>query len=93
MLPPPSPKTYLDILCLLTHIILTASELGAPEIQKKKWFQIEDEDENDWRARILGVEIDLFLGGEFETAGRVLQDPETPLNWTEAVEPWVSPWI
>lgn len=39
------PFNALDISSLLTPVILT--ELGAPGIQKKKRFRIEDEDESD----------------------------------------------
>lgn len=41
----PGDRCYL--LLLLTPVIPTAPELGAPGIQKKKRFLIEDEDEND----------------------------------------------
>lgn len=44
---PSFPFDVLDISSLLTPIILTAPELGAPGIQKKKRFHIEDEDESD----------------------------------------------
>lgn len=44
---PSFPITYLDSLSLLTPFIPIAPESRAPGIQKKKRFQIEDEDEND----------------------------------------------